>query len=96
MQRVFLFLVMMSYFTYILYSPSKDRYYIGHTKNPFKRFTEHNSGYVKSTAPYVPWTLIGFLEKQSKSEANVLELKLKNLNRPDLQKFINKYFNSLA
>ncbi|MBK7426676.1 MAG: GIY-YIG nuclease family protein [Saprospiraceae bacterium] len=76
MQRVFLFLVLMLYFTYILYSPSKDRYYIGHTQDPLKRLTEHNCRYEKSTAPYVPWTLIGFIEKQSKSEAYVLEMKL--------------------
>ncbi|MBK7426677.1 MAG: GIY-YIG nuclease family protein [Saprospiraceae bacterium] len=86
--------MLMPYSSYILYSPSKDRYYIGHTQDPLKRLTEHNCRYEKSTAPYIPWTLIGFIEKQSKSEAYVLEMKLKNLNRPDLQRFIKKYFNS--
>jgi putative endonuclease len=54
----------------------------------------HNNGIEKSTKPYIPWQLIGFIEKSSRSEAMALEKKLKNLNSEDLKKFIEKYFNN--
>jgi putative endonuclease len=55
----------------------------------------HNSGFVKSTKPFLPWQIVGFIEKPSRSEAVILERKLKNLNTEDLKKFILKYFNKL-
>ena len=44
-----------------------------------------------STSPYVPWELILTIAKESRSEAMILEKKLKNLNSEDLIKFIIKY-----
>ena len=43
---------------YILYSRSYNRYYIGHTENIEKRLALHNSGAVKSTKSYGPWTVV--------------------------------------
>ena len=57
------------------------------------RLDRHNGRVEKSTKPYAPWELIGFIEKNSRSEAVILEKKLKNLNTIDLKKFIIKYFN---
>ncbi|MDX2191129.1 MAG: GIY-YIG nuclease family protein [Bacteroidota bacterium] len=79
------------YYVYILYSSSGKRYYIGQTNDVNQRLLRHNSGFEKSTSPYSPWDLILTLTKNSRSEAMILEKKLKNLNIPDLQKFITKY-----
>ena len=56
------------------------------------RLDFHNAEHVKSTKSFLPWELIGFLEKETRSEAIILERKLKNLNIEDLKKFILKYF----
>ena len=76
---------------YILYSVSYNRYYIGQTGNFEIRIQRHNAGIEKSTTPYAPWKKVCLIEKQSRSEAMILEKKLKNLNAEDLIKFINKY-----
>ncbi|MDX5339330.1 MAG: GIY-YIG nuclease family protein [Cyclobacteriaceae bacterium] len=53
----------MSFFIYILYSPSSDKYYVGHSENPFKRLSEHNFGeHHKSTTPGRPWELKAIFE----------------------------------
>jgi putative endonuclease len=77
---------------YILKSILHNRFYIGQTHDLSCRFRLHNNKKVKSTAPYCPWILIGYIKKDSRSESIILERKLKNLNREDLIKFINKYF----
>ena len=77
---------------YILKSINHNRFYIGQTHDLICRIKLHNNKKVKSTAPYCPWTLIGFIEKDTRSESIILERKLKNLNRKGLIQFINKYF----
>ncbi len=57
------------YFLYILYSPSFKRTYTGQTDNLNIRLTYHNSGKVKSTKPYKPWTLIYSESFDSRAEA---------------------------
>jgi putative endonuclease len=76
------------YFVYILYS---DRYYVGHTANIEQRLLEHNSGLNFSTKPFIPWILLGFVAKETKSQATILELKVKNLNKQRKLAFIEKY-----
>jgi putative endonuclease len=39
----------MFYYTYILYSQSRDRYYIGSTTNLEQRLIRHNAGATPST-----------------------------------------------
>ncbi|MBL7902103.1 MAG: GIY-YIG nuclease family protein [Bacteroidia bacterium] len=80
------------FFTYILYSKEHSRFYIGQTQNLAGRLERHNKGAVKSTQPYIPWILIGNIEKNNRKEAMILEKKLKNLNTEDLKKFMWKYF----
>ncbi len=70
-----------------------NRIHIGQTNDLDVRFRLLNSGRVRSTAPYLPWELIGYIDKPNRSESVILERKLKNLNREDLGKFILKYFN---
>ena len=52
------------------------------------RLKRHNAGLVLSTKAFKPWDLILSIEKPTRSEAVVLEKKLKNLNSEDLKKFI--------
>jgi putative endonuclease len=82
---------MESYTVYINYSEKFDKYYIGQTEDFESRLILHNSGLVKSTSPYVPWINVLLIEKSSRSEAMLLEKKLKNLNRIRLIAFIEKY-----
>jgi putative endonuclease len=82
---------METYTVYILYSERFDKYYIGQTSDPEARILLHNAGVVSSTKPYKPWKMVCRLEKETRSEAMILEKKLKNLNRARLEVFIGKY-----
>lgn len=84
----------MAYSVYIIYSKSLDKYYKGCTSNLNRRLKDHNLGYSTYTKSGVPWVLILELKKETKSEALVLERKLKNLNRERLKRFIEKYKDS--
>ena len=79
------------FFVYIIYSIEFDKYYIGQTQNFQERILRHNSGYEKATSPYLPWVVKCIIEKATRSEAIILEKKLKNLNRQRLLMFIEKY-----
>jgi putative endonuclease len=81
----------MAYFIYILYSESFDRFYIGQSQNVNERLGRHNKGYEAATSPFIPWELRCCIQKESRSEAMILERKLKNLNREKLLAFILKY-----
>lgn len=48
----------LSYYTYILYSPTKDRYYIGSSEDPERRLIRHNAGATPSTKPGRPWEVV--------------------------------------
>ena len=74
-------------FVYVLHSDRSGRRYIGHTKDLYGRFREHNSGRVKSTKAGMPWQLIAFKEYLSRSEARWVERSLKRSKR-DLDKFL--------
>lgn len=82
------------FYVYILFSKIRNRFYIGQTNDIKERLNRHNSGFEKPTKPYKPWELIGFIEKNNRSETMILEKKLKNLNTEDLKKFISKYFKN--
>jgi putative endonuclease len=82
---------MESYIVYINYSEAFDKYYIGQTENFDSRLLLHNAGLVKSTKPYLPWINVLQITKPTRSEAMILEKKLKNLNRIRLVVFIDKY-----
>ena len=59
------------YYTYILYSASSNKFYKGSTNDLESRLNRHNSGYEKFTSSGVPWTLVWFTTKPSRSEAMV-------------------------
>ena len=65
------------FFVYILFSESLGRYYVGQTNNLDDRLIRHNSGLVKSTKIGIPWGLVCFFEVSTRSEAMLLEKKIK-------------------
>ena len=67
----------MKAFTYILYSKTADRHYTGSCDILEKRIKRHNEAQVPSTKYGVPWTLIWHQECDSRSEARILEKKIK-------------------
>ncbi len=67
------------WYVYLLYSPSKNRHYIGATNNLESRLEKHNSGKgAKSTRVAKDWILKHFKKFESKSEALSFEYTVKN------------------
>ncbi len=65
------------FFTYILFSFSLNKYYVGHTENIDDRFKRHNAGEGKFTKKGIPWELKWFYESNTRSKAIILENKIK-------------------
>ncbi len=86
----------MPYFVYILYSESLDTYYKGQTSDLEDRLKRHNHKQEKATQNGVPWELVWFTEKPSRSEAIILERKIKNLSRKRTIDFIRKNNGGVA
>jgi putative endonuclease len=82
----------MAFSIYILQSAATQQFYKGITNNLKRRFKEHNNKEEQSTKSGVPWNLVWYTIKPTRSEALVLEKKLKNLtSHQRLIAFINKY-----
>ena len=81
----------MGFHVYVLYSVKLDTFYKGHSTNVYKRVERHNSGQENYTRKGIPWQLVWFTEKETKSEAYRLELKLKNLSRERTIALMQKY-----
>ncbi len=71
----------MPYWVYVLQSQSTDRYYCGYSDNVDRRVKQHNDPEYKLTRTTKvwkgPWELIWTQECVSRSEAVVLERKIK-------------------
>ena len=81
----------MEYFVYILYSQSRDRYYVGYSRDPFSRLDEHNMGATTSTKNGRPWILVYFEDCDDKSAAIKLECKIKRMkSRKYIESLIGK------
>ncbi|NQV19022.1 MAG: GIY-YIG nuclease family protein [Armatimonadetes bacterium] len=57
------------FYTYIIYSNSKDKYYSGYTENLELRLERHNSGGSRSTKSGSPWKIVCYEVYKTKSEA---------------------------
>ncbi|MBK5279801.1 MAG: GIY-YIG nuclease family protein [Bacteroidia bacterium] len=79
------------YYVYILQSQKNDSFYKGSTNDILRRFKEHNDGNVPSTVRYLPWDLIWYTQKGERSEAVILEKKLKNISAKRTIELIEKY-----
>jgi putative endonuclease len=83
----------MIYFVYILYSPSTNHFYVGHTNNIDKRIEQHNAGRTISTKRGRPWTVVYKEDFPSKAAAYNRELEIKSIKS---KVFIEKLINSKA
>ena len=84
----FVFL-MAEFFVYILKSTSTGKFYIGQTQSLEERLKAHQEGNSTYTKNKGPWTLMAYQVCHSRSEAVVLERKLKNFkSRERLEKWI--------
>ena len=63
---------------YILRSAKTGKFYCGHTADLDDRLYRHNSGQSKSTVHGVPWNLVWSFETSDRSEAVLLETKIKS------------------
>lgn len=66
------------FYTYILHSPSKDRYYIGMSENPSERLKKHNNKHRGFTAQSDDWEIVYQKEFATKQEALFHERELKS------------------
>ena len=69
---------MHKYFTYILFSPKINKFYVGSTDNISWRLERHNLGWGRFTKSGIPWHLVYFEEFDSKSDALKRERQIKN------------------
>ena len=81
------------YFVYILYSQSKNRYYIGSSANVLARLERHNAGATPSTKPGRPWIVVYTESFSTKTEALQRESHIK---KQKSRKFIESLFHSSA
>ncbi|MCK5329948.1 MAG: GIY-YIG nuclease family protein [Candidatus Marinimicrobia bacterium] len=68
---------------YVLISISTEQLYIGHTNNIERRLNEHNKGKSISTRNRGPWKLVGYITRDTRSEAMKIEKRLKSFKRSD-------------
>ncbi|TCK66688.1 putative endonuclease [Winogradskyella wandonensis] len=77
------------YVVYILFSKARSRYYVGQTSDIEKRFKRHNQGKVPSTKLGIPWELVLQIEVEGRSEAMVLE---KRIKKRGAKRYLDNYF----
>ena len=81
----------MKYSVYILYSPDRDRYYVGYSHNPKERLLEHNFGATPSTRPGIPWKIVFKEECEDKTAAIKREHTIKKKkSRKYIENLINR------
>jgi len=79
------------YFTYVLYSQRKDRYYVGYTSDLSSRLEKHNTGNSRSTKSGIPWKIKYYEEYSSKLDAMAREREIKKKkSRKYIEWLINK------
>jgi putative endonuclease len=66
------------FYIYIIYSPSRERYYIGQTQDINERLSRHNAGREKHTKSGAPWKLIHSESFPSRGEAMIQETQIKS------------------
>jgi len=66
------------YYTYAIKSLKKSYIYVGITDNVNRRIKQHNSGYNKTTKPYLPYKIILIETFNDRLEARLREKYLKS------------------
>jgi putative endonuclease len=65
------------YYTYILYSKSLGKYYVGYTHDLNLRLERHNSSWGKFSSRGIPWNLMYYESFENKSDAIKRENEIK-------------------
>jgi putative endonuclease len=68
-----------NFYTYIIYSQTADRYYVGSCADIPQRLKRHNDGATPSTKPYRPWILVYSECFPEKTGAIKRELQIKKM-----------------
>jgi putative endonuclease len=68
----------MNFAVYIIFSSKNNKFDVGQTDNFEKRLERHNLGLVKSTKSVLTWSIIHIMPCNNRSEAMILETKIKN------------------
>ncbi|WP_344852648.1 GIY-YIG nuclease family protein [Pedobacter jeongneungensis] len=66
------------FYTYILYSKIRDRYYIGSTINLTERLKKHNTNHAGFTGHTGDWCIFWFQVFETKRDAILRERQIKN------------------
>ncbi len=85
----------MMFYLYILHSSNHDRYYIGHSSNPWLRLAHHNTDDKDTfTSKYRPWDLTAVFEVgNTRAEAlNIERFIKKQKSRKLIEQLINPEF----
>ena len=69
----------MAYFTYIIYSKSRNKYYIGSSQDPTKRLEDHNNSRSNYTRKTNDWVLKWTESFDTKTEALQKEKSIKKM-----------------
>ena len=83
------------YYVYIIYSEQYDKYYVGSTRDPWKRLDKHNTSKFNTfTSKYRPWSLkVVFEAGVSRSDSENIEKFIKaQKSKTLLLKLIDKTF----
>lgn len=81
----------MPHFIYILYSQSRDRYYIGSCANVEQRLIRQNAGATLSTKSGRPWLVVYSETYPTKTDALKREINLKKMkSRVYIEEIIKK------
>ena len=85
------------FFTYILYSPSLDRYYIGQTHDLSARFRHHAMGSTPETSKASDWTVVFLQSFPTRAESVRMERQIKgSKSRKSILRYIRDPRNELA
>jgi putative endonuclease len=71
------FYLKLMYYTYILYSETLKKCYTGQTEDLNRRIEEHNTGMTAFMKRGIPWTIFYSQKFSTRSEALILEKKIK-------------------
>lgn len=78
------------FYTYIIYSETKNKYYIGSSENPGERLKKHNSKNKGFTNQASDWKIVFTKCFEVKKESLDFELKIKNWkSRKMIEKLID-------
>ncbi|MCA1760951.1 MAG: GIY-YIG nuclease family protein [Bacteroidales bacterium] len=81
----------MAHYVYILYSITKDRFYVGSTSDVEERLNRHNAGATTSTKNGRPWKIVFTKQFDSKTEALKYENYIKRMkSRTFIESLIQK------